>query len=134
MNIDHLAPAAKDIMAATIALEPEIKAASASIEAERRLPPALAHHLMEAGVFRMGTPRTYGGGELDPMSQVRVVEELSRIEGAVGWLSMISTAGSFIPAFLEPPAAQRLFGAVESVIAVRFGPRNARIWWRAAID
>ena len=62
-------------------------------------------------MFRMGTPRVYGGGELDPMSQVRVVEELSRIEGSVGWLSMISTAGSFLPAFLEPAAAQRLFGA-----------------------
>jgi alkylation response protein AidB-like acyl-CoA dehydrogenase len=56
------------------------------------------------------------------MSQVRVVEELSRIEGSVGWLSMISTAGSFLPAFLEPPAAQRLFGGVESVVAGQVRP------------
>jgi len=122
MQNDHLAPAAKQVMAAALALEPEIKAASATMEDERRLPPALAHKLMEAGVFRMGTPRVYGGTELDPMSQVRVVEELSRIEGSVGWLSMISTAGSFIPAYLEPPAAQRLFGAVESVVAGQVRP------------
>ncbi len=122
MHTDHLAPAGQEVMAATLALEPEIKAASATIEAERKLPSALAHKLMEAGVFRMGTPRAYGGSELDPMSQVRVVEELSRIEGSVGWLSMISTAGSFLPAFLEPPAAQRLFGAVESVVAGQVRP------------
>jgi alkylation response protein AidB-like acyl-CoA dehydrogenase len=122
MPTDHLTPAAQDVMAAVLALEPEIKAASASIEAERRLPPALARKLMEAGVFRMGTPRAYGGSELDPMSQVRVVEELSRIEGAVGWLAMISSAASFIPAFLEPQAAQRLFGSVESVLAGQVRP------------
>jgi alkylation response protein AidB-like acyl-CoA dehydrogenase len=122
MKTDHLDTSAQDVMTAVRALEPEIKASSAAIEAERRLPRALAHHLMEAGVFRMGTPRAYGGGELDPMSQVRVVEELSRIEGSVGWLSMISTAGSFLPAFLEPAAAQRLFGAVESVVAGQVRP------------
>jgi len=122
MEFDHIATAAEPVIAAVAALEPEIKAASASIEAERRLPAPLAHRLMEAGVFRMGTPRVYGGGELDPMSQVRVVEELSRIEGAVGWLSMISTAGSFLPAFLEPSAARRLFGAVESAVAGQIRP------------
>ncbi len=122
MKTDHLDTSAQDVMAAVLALEAEIKTASAAIEAERRLPPALAHKLMEAGVFRMGTPRAYGGGELDPMSQVRVVEELARIEGSVGWLSMISTAGSFLPAFLEPPAAERLFGAVESVVAGQVRP------------
>jgi alkylation response protein AidB-like acyl-CoA dehydrogenase len=122
MVTDHIALEAEQVMAAVLALEPQIKTASATIEAERRLPPKLAHQLMEAGVFRMGTPRTYGGGELDPMSQVRIVEELARIEGAVGWLSMISSAGSFIPAFLEPPAAQRLFGSVESVLAGQVRP------------
>jgi indole-3-acetate monooxygenase len=71
---EQVAPTFEQIMAAVTALEPEIKAASDTIEAERRLPVLLAHKLMEAGVFRMGTPRVYGGGELDPMSQVRVVE------------------------------------------------------------
>jgi alkylation response protein AidB-like acyl-CoA dehydrogenase len=110
------------VLEAVRALEPQIRAASSAIEDERRLPPALARSLMEAGVFRMGVPRTYGGPELDPMAQVRVVEELSRIEGAVGWLSMISSAGSFLAAFLKPEPAQRLFGGVESVLAGQLRP------------
>ncbi len=110
------------ILEMVAALEPQIRADAPIIEAERRLPPALARKLMEAGVFRMGVPRAYGGPEIDPMGQVRVVEELSRIEGSVGWLSMISSAGSFLAAFLEPDAARRIFGPVESVLAGQIRP------------
>ncbi len=122
MAVDRLAPAAQAILEKVHALEPEIRAASPAIETERRLPPALARSLMEAGIFRMGVPREYNGFEIDPMGQVRVVEELSRIEGSVGWLSMISSAGSFIAAFLEPGAARELFGGVESVLAGQIRP------------
>ena len=122
MAADSIAPATQEILDKVRALEPQIRAASATIEAERRLPPPLARSLMEAGVFRMGVPRDYDGFEIDPMGQVRVVEELSRIEGSVGWLSMISSAGSFLAAFLEPAAARRLFGGVESVLAGQIRP------------
>jgi alkylation response protein AidB-like acyl-CoA dehydrogenase len=122
MRTHEISPAAQDVLAAVRALEPRIREAADTMEAERRLPPALARALMEAGVFRMGVPRVYGGTELDPMSQVRVVEELSRIEGSVGWLSMISSAGSFLAAFLDPRVAQRLFGGVDSVVAGQIRP------------
>lgn len=122
MAIDQFSPPTEEILEKVRALEPEIRSAAAAIEAERRLPPALAHRLMETGAFRMGVPRAYDGCEIDPMGQVRVVEELSRIEGSVGWLSMISSAGSFIAAFLEPDVARRLFGSVESVLAGQIRP------------
>ena len=68
------------------------------------------------------------------LGQVRVVEELSRIEGTVGWLSMISTAGSFLAAFLEAEAAQELFGApfVSHFAASR--EREEREFRRAVTD
>jgi alkylation response protein AidB-like acyl-CoA dehydrogenase len=111
-----------EVLDAVRALEPRLVEAGNAIEAERRLPPDIARALMEAGVFRMGVPRAYGGSELDPMGQVRVVEELSRIEGSAGWLSMISSAGSFLAAFLKPDIGQRLFGGVESVVAGQIRP------------
>ncbi len=113
---------ATHVLHAVEALAPQIKDAADTIEAERRLPPALARALMEAGVFRAGVPRVYGGGELDPMSQVRVVEELSRVDGSVGWLAMIGTAGGFLAAFLAPPVAQRLFGNTYTVTAGQLRP------------
>jgi len=120
--MNHVTPSTQKILDAVKALEPEIRAASATIEAERKLPPALARGLMESGAFRMGVPPAYNGPAIDPMGQVRVVEELSRIEGSVGWLSMISSAGSFIAAFLEPEVARRMFGGVDSVLAGQIRP------------
>jgi alkylation response protein AidB-like acyl-CoA dehydrogenase len=119
---DHLSSVAQEIFAAVEALEPRIREAAPAIEAQRRLPEGLAQDLMRAGIFRMGVPEACGGPELDPMSQVRIVEELARIEGSVGWLSMISTAGSFLSAFVEPAVAQRIFGAWNSVFAGQVRP------------
>jgi indole-3-acetate monooxygenase len=121
-NLREISNLENPVLEAVRALEPQIRAASGAIEDNRCLPSALAHSLMKAGVFRMGVPRIYGGPELDPMSQVRVVEELSRIEGAVGWVAMISTAGSFISGFLKPEPANRFFGSVESVVAGQLRP------------
>jgi alkylation response protein AidB-like acyl-CoA dehydrogenase len=112
----------EEILRSVRALEPEIRATADAIESERRLPDNIARALMHAGAFRMGVPRVYGGPELDPMGQVRVVEELSRIEGSVGWLSMISSAGSFLAGFLEPSVAERLFASAESVLAGNLRP------------
>jgi indole-3-acetate monooxygenase len=113
---------ADSILAAVQTIEPLIGQFREQMETERRMPPPLARALMEAGVFRMAVPRAYGGGELDPMAQVRVVEELSRMEGSVGWLAMIGAAGGPMAAFLDPPVAQRLFGAVDSVFAGQLRP------------
>src|SRR6516164_7576319 len=122
MEIHQFSAATEEILARVRSLEPDIRDAADAIETERHLPNDLAHALMLAGIFRMGVPRVIGGPELDPMGQVRVVEELSRIEGSVGWLSMISSAGGFLAAFLAPPVAKRLFASVESVLAGNLRP------------
>jgi indole-3-acetate monooxygenase len=119
----HSVPAtADDLLAGVQSLEPLVKELRDRMEAERRMPPPLVRAMMEAGVFRMAVPREYGGGEFDPMTQVRVVEELSRMEGSVGWLAMIGAAGGPMAAFLEPAVAQRLFGNVDSVFAGQIRP------------
>ncbi|MGH7986414.1 MAG: acyl-CoA dehydrogenase family protein [Candidatus Binataceae bacterium] len=122
MRDDQIDASAGGILENVRALEPKIREVAPLIEADRRLPPDLARALMEAQVFRMGVPRLYGGPELDPMGQVRVVEELARIEGSVGWLSMISTAGSFLAAFFDATVAQRFFGSTDGVLAGNLRP------------
>jgi alkylation response protein AidB-like acyl-CoA dehydrogenase len=122
MRGENTTPEANTILQRASSLEPAIRESVPFMESERCLPPALARKLMEAGVFRMGVPREYDGLEIDPAGQVRVVEELARIEGSVGWLSMISAAGSFRSAFIEPTAARRLFSSVESVLAGQIRP------------
>jgi alkylation response protein AidB-like acyl-CoA dehydrogenase len=104
------------------ALAPQIRDTGDAIEAERCLPPTVVRAMKEAGVFRLAIPRAYGGLELDPLIQVRVVEELSRMDGSVGWCAMIGVAGGYASAFLAPPAAQRLFGDIDAVLAGQVVP------------
>jgi alkylation response protein AidB-like acyl-CoA dehydrogenase len=110
MTMKSSSQAESGIVAAAQALAPLIQESAGTMEAERRLPANVVDALRALGAFRMAVPRAYGGLELDPMTQVRVVEELSRINGSVGWCAMISSAGSFASAFLAPSVAQRFFG------------------------
>jgi alkylation response protein AidB-like acyl-CoA dehydrogenase len=78
-------------------LAPGIVARSEEIERNRRLPPDLVEELTAAGCFRMLVPRSHGGAELDSPADLRVVEELARADGSVGWTVMI---GSLAPVLL----------------------------------
>jgi indole-3-acetate monooxygenase len=122
MTAEHDARSVNNIVSATQALAPLIAESTSAMDAQRRLPERLVEALRELGAFRMAVPRAYGGLELDPMTQVRVVEELSRMDGSVGWCAMISTAGSFGSAFLSPPVAQRLCGHTNFSLAGQVMP------------
>jgi alkylation response protein AidB-like acyl-CoA dehydrogenase len=104
------------------ALAPHIRDAADTIEADRRLPPALVRALKEAEVFRMAMPHEYGGPELDPLTQVRVIEELSRLDGSVGWCAMIGVTSGYLCAFLKEPAARRLYADLDAVTAGQVAP------------
>ena len=67
-----------DIFERVEALAPQIAAASASIEQERRLPPPLLDAMIDAGMFRLLLPRAFGGYELDPPGFARVIETVAR--------------------------------------------------------
>ena len=64
------------ILHAAIGLAEQIRAASDEIEWGRRLPPGIAAAMKDAGVFGMAMPRVWGGPELDPLTQFRVIEAL----------------------------------------------------------
>ena len=60
-------------------LEPIIRQYADSTERERRVARPVLDGMREAGLFRMFTPRSLGGLEVDPISVARVTEELSLI-------------------------------------------------------
>ncbi len=105
---DRTDPAAAALEAAR-ALAPRIRDSAAEAERLRTMPPDLAARIEEAGLFAMWLPRALGGLELDPATIVRVVEELSRADGAAGWTTLIGTSSAFL-AWLEPDVARELIG------------------------
>jgi alkylation response protein AidB-like acyl-CoA dehydrogenase len=96
-------------LAAAVALRPAILAARDQIEQERCLPPHLVRELKQAGVFRMTMPRNWGGTELDPLSQLRVLEEISYADGSVGWCATIGCDTGYFSAYMGQAAARDMF-------------------------
>jgi alkylation response protein AidB-like acyl-CoA dehydrogenase len=87
-------------------------------ERERRLPQPLFRALRDAGFFGLWVPRNLGGAEVDVETSVRCVEELSRLDGAVGWNVMIAGNTSILWANLQQPvAAEMVAGGRNAVIA-----------------
>ena len=101
-------------------LEPQIKAAADSIEANRCLPDELIDSLRATGLFRVSWPRTLGGLELDPISQIEALEELSRIDGSVGWIGTFAAISGLTAATLDPAAAKELFPTPDVVSAGQY--------------
>src|SRR3954454_3389590 len=83
------------------ALAPRIRAAAQEIEQGRRLPMPIVQAMKDAGVFRMPMPRSWGGPEVDPLTQIRIVEELSIADPSAGWCAMIGADAGFFTAFMD---------------------------------
>jgi indole-3-acetate monooxygenase len=110
------------IIEAVRALAPQVRDAFEVMETQRSLPPDLVQAMKQAGVFRMSLPRARGGLEIDPLGQVQVGEELSRLDGSVGWCGAFGTANGFMRAFLDPAAAEQLSIGPDTVIAGQYAP------------
>lgn len=92
-----------------------IQACREEIERERRLPLRLVTAMKEAGIFRMPMPREWGGPELDPLSQLRIIEALSIADASVGWCAMIGCDSGYLSAFLDQEAAREMYPDLDAV-------------------
>ena len=67
--------------------------------------------MAQAGLFHLRIPRALGGEETDPLTFVRVLEEVSKADGAVGWCLAIcggnNVFGGYLPADAAPKWACR---------------------------
>ena len=105
---------ASEVRKAANALGPDIRAAADEIERGRRLPAAIVASMKRVGVFGMAMPRAWGGSELDPIEQLRVIETLSYFDGSVGWCAMIGVDGGYYSSYLEQQAAREIFRDVDA--------------------
>ena len=93
------------------ALAPLIEASLEQIEFDRQLPEPLVSALVDAGLTRMLLPRSLGGAELDPLTFMQVIEEISKVDASTAWV-LCQTAGcSMVAAYLSPQIAWEIFGA-----------------------
>lgn len=104
------------------ALAPQIEAAANENEEARRLSPSLAEAIARAGLFRLWRPRSLGGVEIDAATFVRVVEAVSRIDGAAGWCVCIAGNTSLPCGRLPKEAAREIFGSDPDIVTAGTWP------------
>ena len=97
------------ILHAAIGLAGQIREASEEIEQGRRIAPRIAAAMKDAGVFGMPMPRAWGGPELDPLTQFRVIEALAMADASVGWCAMIGCDGGYMTAFLDQDVGRAMY-------------------------
>ena len=87
-------------------------------ESERLRRPSLPimTALAEAGLFRLWIPSSLGGEEADAATLVRVIEEVSRINGATGWCLALGATFGVMAGYLPTAAARKIFACDPFVI------------------
>ena len=73
------------LLDATQRMTPVIRAHRAHAERDRCLAAPVVEAMAEAGLWRLGIPRSLGGLEVDPLTCARVVEEVALADSVAGW-------------------------------------------------
>ena len=89
-----------------------------------RLSDEVVDALHENRIFGMWVPRDLGGSELDPISSLKVIDELAYADASAGWVTMaaslaIGTGG----AYLGDEAVEQIFGGERFPVIAGQGTR-----------
>jgi alkylation response protein AidB-like acyl-CoA dehydrogenase len=102
------------------ALKPFLEAASARIEQARMLPPDVVDALCKSQMFRMTTPRSVGGAELDLATLAQVVATIAEGDASAAWCVAQIAGSSMCAAYLDPGVAREIFGDANSAFTWGF--------------
>jgi alkylation response protein AidB-like acyl-CoA dehydrogenase len=92
------------------------------VDRTRAIPATVVDALRDARVFHMLAPRAVGGAETDPLTFLRVVEEVSYADGSAGWCTMIGGSYGIFGGMLPPEGAREIFGDPATISAGNFRP------------
>lgn len=105
----------------------ELAARAAEMEEARSLPADLAQKLAAAGVFRMVTPKRFGGLESTPREIVEVTETLAAANASAGWCAMIGATTALNAAYMEPVFAEEIYANPMIITGGVFAPMGRAV-------
>lgn len=120
-------PASLDFLDAARKLGPAVGKVRERFDRERQLPAELVGDLGDAGFFGMWLPRALGGPELDPLCFLEVIEELSRLDGSLGWCTVIPAGYGRLAGALDESVAREVFGSGRSVLVGTLNPTGKAV-------
>ena len=101
------------VVDAAIGFAPRIREAADELDRDQRIPLDLLDAMTDAGLFRLYVPRSMGGEECAPLTVFRVVEEIAKADGSMGWLVMIGAETSLFSGWLPPELGRAMLGSDE---------------------
>ena len=105
------------------ALVPLIRECADEADRERRLPTRVATAMAAAGLYKVAAPRSVGGGECDPRTQIETIEIVSAADGAAGWNLMIGIENmGFLGAALPLETARKLYADEGLIVSGALNP------------
>jgi alkylation response protein AidB-like acyl-CoA dehydrogenase len=116
-----------ELVARAVALQPLLREHAGQMDAERYLADEVNAALVDAGMFRLLTPKRLGGYEADLRTTVEVVSTLGEADGSVAWLVAVGTGASWLLGMVSSDAQDAVFGAdPDARLAGAFTPGVAR--------
>ena len=114
-------------LAAVGPLLTELADRAVEMEEARRLPADLARRMAQAGVFRMVTPKRFGGYEASPRSIVETLEAIAMANASAGWCAMIAATTALNAAFMAPEDAAAVYADPLTITGGVFAPMGKAV-------
>jgi len=99
-----------DLLEATNALLPLIRDSRDEMESRRRMSEPVVRGMADAVIFKAFYPQSLGDLEVDPITMMKVVEEISIADSSTGWCAMITSDAGLLGGRFEHRVAAELFG------------------------
>lgn len=91
-------------------LAPLLRKNASKNSTRRTIAPETVHALRVSGLFAALAPREVGGLEVDPITELELIEAMSRIDGSTGWAFMAGAGSTArIASVIPDPIVDRIF-------------------------
>ena len=81
------------------------------IDRERELPEELFVELADKGFFRLLVPRSLGGGEIDYLEHLSIVQTFAEVDGSTAWCINQNNVFATVSAKMPEPLAREIWDA-----------------------
>lgn len=113
---------AQDILDRAGQLGPLVAAEADEMERRQQLTEPVKQALVDAGVFAIGYPAEWGGPQMRVDDQIRLIEQLARFDGSVGWNVTIMADSGLYAGRLGRELAAQIYPSMDMPTAGSFNP------------
>lgn len=97
-------------------LVPYLQKFGTMIDEERHIPDEVIQKVSDAGLFKLGTPKEYGGHDVSIRAMVEIISEVAKGNGSVGWVVQIINGNNYNASLSLPPdVLDSIFNQVEEI-------------------